>query len=274
VHIRRSDGTGHLRAHDDPACLPGSVLLPVRHHGWPEGLSSAGTVRNLHHGSLNTAMKRQTFLLTVGAAMALLGIEQVATAQRLTSLFADRLQGDVLTEERVALGMTVPLNSVIVSPSYERSDPSDRIAVVNFRRADLTSDFVDRLFDPTNRDIRVIHPFAARGVEAVLTANELIILIHRGVGLHLRNDVQFFPGFRTFRADDVVGIVTFVNAEFLISRDQGIVERRLGDFWTMYFGPNLRCGPGDACVRGKDGSYSGSFSEAQVPAQFPPRVAE
>jgi hypothetical protein len=203
----------------------------------------------------------------------LLGV-RMAVAQRLAGLFEDRLQGDVLTEERVVLGMTVPLNSVIVSPSYERADPFDRIAVVNFRRADLTSDFVDRFFDPTNRDIRVIHPFAARGVEAVLTANELIIIIHRGVALHLRNDVQFFPQFRTFRSDGAVGAVTFVNGDFLISRDQVTVERRLTDFWTMYFGPNLRCGPGDGCVRGKDGSYSGSFSEAELPGLFPPRVAE
>jgi hypothetical protein len=212
-------------------------------------------------------------LLAVVIMVTLLGVRVVA-AQRLAGLFAERLQGDVLAEERVVLGMTTPLNSVIVSPDYERSDPSDRIAVVNFRRTDLTSDFVDRFFDPANRDIRVIHPFAARGVEAVLTANELIIIIHRGVALHLRNDVQFFSGFRTFRTDDAVGTVTFVNGDFLISRDRTIVEQRLADFWTMYFGPNLRCGPGDGCVRGKDGSYSGSFSEAELPVHLPPRVVE
>jgi hypothetical protein len=68
--------------------------------------------------------------------------------------------------------------------------------------------------------------------------------------------------------------VTFVNGDFLISRDRTIVEQRLADFWTMYFGPNLRCGPGDGCVRGKDGSYSGSFSEAELPVHLPPRVVE
>jgi hypothetical protein len=219
-------------------------------------------------------MKRLSLLITMVTALALLDIGLVAAAQRLTGLFADRLQGDVLTEEPVVRGMAVPLHSVIVSPSYARSDPSDFIAVINFRRAELTSEFLDRFFDPANRDIRVIHPFAARGVEAVLTANDLIVIVHRGVALHLRNDVQFFPQFRTFRSDEVVGAVTFVKGDFLISRDQATVERRLTDFWTMYFGPNLRCGPGDGCIRGKDGSYSGSFSEAELPGLFPPRVAE
>lgn len=197
----------------------------------------------------------------------------VVQAEGLNDRFASELQGKALNEERVVVGMTLPLNSVVVGPSFEQSDRSDPIAIITFRRSDLTREFIVRFFDPMNRDIRRLHPFAARGIEAVLAPNELFVILHRGVALHLRSDVSQFPGFRTFRTDDAVGTVTLVTGDFLASRDQATIQEKLAHVWTEAFGPRFRC-PGSNCVRGKDGSYSGWGDSTDFPPYFPPRIGE
>ena len=195
-------------------------------------------------------------------------------AEGLNARLAEDLKGQVLKEERIVLGMAIPLNSIIVGPSYERSDPSDPLTVITFQRSDLTREFIVRFFDEQNRDIRVVHPFAARGIEAVLAGDQLFVIIHRGVVLHLRADVRQFPGFRTFRTDDAVGIVTLVTGEFAVSRDQATIQERLGHLWTEAFGPMVRCNAGTRCVRMPDGSYAWPIDPAEFPPYFPPRVAQ
>jgi hypothetical protein len=204
----------------------------------------------------------------------------VIPADSLNSVFANRLKGRMLKEERLTEGMTVPLHSVILAPAYQRSegsDTSEAIATIYFNRNDLTREFLQKFFDPDDAVIRVMHLFASRGVETVLTKDKLLVTLHPGIALHLRNDVQFYPDFRTFREVTTTGTVTYVKGEFLVSRDQGVIMQNLADVWTLIIGPRYPCILGKNCFKAKDGSYYGTVDLNQktaLPPYFPPRVEE
>jgi hypothetical protein len=194
-------------------------------------------------------------------------------AGRIAERLRDELGGAVISEEQAVAGMTIPLNSLVVGPSYERADTSDPILTITFRRDDLTEEFVEKFFDPTNRNVRVIHPFAERGIEAVLNNERLSITIHRGVILHLRNDLEAIPGFRTFRINNAVGTVSAVSGDFVVSRDSDTI-RHLSHVSTRFSAPQMRCAPDEKCVRTRDGGYLFQFdsSDSSLPRRYPPRV--
>ncbi len=191
----------------------------------------------------------------------------------LNDRLAAELGGSGLNEEPASLGMTLPLHSLVAGPAYDKSNHTEALLSIHFRREDLTSEFELSFFDPGNRDIRLLHPFAARGLEAILTGNELILLVHSGVMLHLRNDVPGSPSFRTFRSDSVVGVVRLIAGEFLISRDRNTIREKLSHLWTRNR-MRQRCDAQSDCVRTPDGGITGSIGESDRPPLFPPRVID
>lgn len=169
--------------------------------------------------------------------------------------------------------MTLPLHSLLAGPSYDKAQLPQELLAIHFRREDLTDEFILLFFHPEGEFLRRTHPFAARGVEAVLTRNELILLVHSGVTLHLRNDVPTWPWFRTFRNDDVIGVVKLVVGNFLVSRDRDTIREKLGDVW-VHNSVFQRCVVGVNCFQRADGSYTGSGTIADLVPVFPPRVVE
>ena len=202
---------------------------------------------------------------------------RVNAVDDLNGLFANRLQGKGLRTERLVEGMMVPLHSVILAPRYEKSKggmESEALATISFNYNDLTNEFVTKFFNPDDTVIRILHLFAARGVEAVLTKDNLQVTLHPGIAFHLRNDVHFYPEFRTFRDLNIRGTVTRLSGEFLISRDQDVIMQKLADVWTLIISGHP-CILGKNCFKAADGSYYGTVDrrrEADLPPYFPPRV--
>ena len=191
--------------------------------------------------------------------------------------FADKLGGKCLTDQSVVRGMKIPLNTIIITPDFEMAEKSTPALVISFSRDDLTQEFLSTFFDPQNRNVRIIHLFAARGVKTILKAKHLIVTLYQGVGFHLRGDIkfmQFMPGFRTFRSDNVMGVVTQVNGEVLISMDQDIIQEKLTDVWSFQIGPKTPCIIGKNCFQREDGTYTGiiPLDESSLLPYFTPRI--
>src|SRR5258706_15187191 len=66
----------------------------------------------------------------------------------------------------LAKGDRIPLQSVIITPR----PPKDGYVKLQFLRRDLADDFVKDFFYRKNENLLALHPFAERGVEAVLTS--------------------------------------------------------------------------------------------------------
>lgn len=191
--------------------------------------------------------------------------------------FQDKLLGRHLKVEKVVKGIRLPLNSIIVTANYEwiENDPPPLLSLtISFRRGDLTTDFVDKFFDPRNKNIRVVHSFAARGVETVLRPEGLTITLHDGVGLHLRNEVPYLPGFRTFRSDGVVGTVVDVGGDIYVSMDRETIRERLSDVWDFQLKPMLRCSVSNTCKKDARGGYliTWEHDERDLNPFYAPRI--
>lgn len=130
---------------------------------------------------------------------------------------------------KATVGQAVVLHSAIVTPP-----PGEHgRLVIGFRRSDLEEQFIRAFFFDADSRERKQHPFAAQGVEAVLTKDSLFLTVHAGANMHFRNDMESFPDYRTFISEDVVGRVIEVEGNIQYSDDTNLIRRKLKDIFTF-----------------------------------------
>jgi len=122
----------------------------------------------------------------------------------------------------------VSLHSVILMPDVLE----EGLLTLEFRRSDLEEAFVQGLFFRKDPKIVNVHPFAQRGVEAVLTDERLILNIHSGVIFHLRNDMENAQSYETFSNPEVVAKITQATGEIFVSLDPILTKFRLRDIYA------------------------------------------
>ena len=188
------------------------------------------------------------------------------------NLFFDScLQGKTLKFYSVKTGMDIPLNSIIVMPSFGKKG----FLSIEFKRVEVNEKFIRDLFYGEDKNVTKIHPFAYNGIEPILTKDKLILNIYSGVGLHLRNDMNFSPNYKTFKSDNVVGKVIQVKGKVFCSSDRQLLKERLNDVFVWIRLSSVST-PGSKTYKLPDGSYTGTipFDDEKDLPRYKPKIIE
>lgn len=178
-----------------------------------------------------------------------------------------------LTFDKAIEGQEIPLNTAIVMPSVGEQG----LLTIEFMRADLDKDFVQALFYGGDARARAHHPFAHLGIEAVLTDERLILNIHPGVVLHLREDMDRSRSYKTFANPDSTGKITSVSGEVYCSVDPDFSKIKLHAFYvSISAGAVGSETPGATVTRKPDGSREISIpgEKLRLPKRYPQRIVE
>ena len=186
--------------------------------------------------------------------------------------FESHLQGKTLKFINLKTGMNISLNSIIVMTSI--SDES--FLSIEFPRTMLTNKFIEDLFYHKDQNIMTLHPFAKNGIEAILIKDKLVLNIHSGVVLHLRNDIKYFPNYKTFKSGNVTGKVTKIKGKVFSSFDHLLIKEKLKDIFIQWKGPRFSTKPDTKEYRLNDGSYRILMpkDKSDIPPKYPPKKLE
>ena len=186
-------------------------------------------------------------------------------------LFASRLQGKTLKFYFLKTGMDIPLNSIIEMPSFGEKG----FLSIEFKRVEVNEKFIRDLFYGEDKNVTKIHPFSYNGIEPILTKDKLILNIYSGVGLHLRNDMNFFPNYKTFKSDNVVGKVKQAKGKIVCSSDRQLIRERLNDVF-VWISLSSEATPGAKTYKLPDGSYTGTipFDDEKDLPRYKPKIIE
>ena len=182
-------------------------------------------------------------------------------------LFKSYLEGETLKFNLVKTGIEIPLNSLIVMPALGKKG----FLSIEFKRVEVNEKFIRDLFYGEDKNVTEIHPFSYNGIESILTKDKLILNIRSGVGLHLRNDMNFFPDYKTFKNNNVVGKITRVEGKVFYSSDSELIREKLNDISVWI---SLNSTPGAKTYKLPDGSHMGIIpfdGEKDLP-KYKPRV--
>ena len=144
--------------------------------------------------------------------------------------------------EYLKSGNMISLNSLIIMPRMG----VHALLIIEFPRETLTDEFINDIFLKPNEDIVRLHPFSDLGVEIILDKKQLTLIIHCGVILHLRNDIQCKPDYKIFKNENVTGKVREVEGTVLYSHDVEI-KANLKDVYSRYV-----CAKGKTTVNPKN----------------------
>jgi hypothetical protein len=177
-------------------------------------------------------MKRQSFLV-VAIGLLVAAAEVGAFCEQPSALVGTRtpysLWGTCLTFSKLSAGSRVPLGSIVLIPKEGKNSP----LTLSVERSALTKAFVEDLFDHSNTEILTAHPLAKRGVELVLTANRLKVIVHPGVVLRLRTDIPGRSNYRTFSGQPSF-VVEAVPGEAYVSTDMATIQRSFSEISVDY----------------------------------------
>ena len=173
---------------------------------------------------------------------------------------------------KAAAGSEISLHSLIVMPSFPHKNG---MLTFEFKRSDLREAFIQDFFFRKDPNVNIGHPFAYVGVESNLTDNRLILKLHPGVLLHLRNGMESSPDYKTFKNANVTGKITKVSGDVFYSSDPTI-KSRLSAFYAADRVTMSVDAPGTKTTRRPDGSYEMIVPVDRItsPRWYPPRVIE
>jgi len=144
---------------------------------------------------MNSFLRKQALsvlilLVTLGATAVVLPAEEAS----IEPLIPHTIHGVRLDIRKANDGDLVPLSTIIYTPRPTQ----EGYVQLEFPRESLSKEFLDEFFLNRSSGLRSVHPFSQTGVESILTKNSLIVRLHLGVILHLRNDIPNAPGYKTF----------------------------------------------------------------------------
>jgi len=178
------------------------------------------------------AVKRAPSLVVV---IGLLGVATEATAfcEQPSALVGSQtpysLWGTCLSFSQLSPESRVPLGSMVLVPKAREKS----LLTLSVERSALTQTFVEDAFDHPNEEILAAHPLTRRGIELVLTANRLKIIVHPGVVLRLRTEVPGQPSYRTFSGNPSF-VIEAVNGEAYASTDMATMAKSFSDVFVDY----------------------------------------
>lgn len=189
-----------------------------------------------------------------------------------------RLLPNELEFDRATEGQTVSLHSLFVI----RTDDDNASLTIEFRRSDLQESFIQGLFFDRNAELLNRHPFSHPGIEAILTDERLILNIHPGVTLHLReglkpaNGIENFLDFKTFINSNPTGKITKVVGMVFHSSDHEYIRMRLHDFYVSRWISLDKLAKDSKATRTPDGGYQFSVpvENIEVPPSYAPRIVD
>ena len=121
----------------------------------------------------------------------------------------------------------IPLGTVIYTPPPTQ----EGYVQLEFPREILSRRFLDEFFLDRTNSVRRVHPFSQRGVESILTKNSLVIRLHLGVILHLRNDIPNSPDYKTFSVGNPRARLATFGHETYLGKPKTSDIGRLGEFF-------------------------------------------
>jgi hypothetical protein len=152
-----------------------------------------------------------TLVVVVAATTLVVPAEEVFNEQSIPPI-PRTYRGVPLDIRKASNGDRVPLGTIIYTPPPTQ----EGYVQLEFPREILSKGFVDEFFLNRSSGLRSVHPFSQRGMESILTKNSLIIRLHLGVILHLRNDIPNSPDYKTFSVDNPrARLVTFGHETYL-----------------------------------------------------------
>ncbi len=173
--------------------------------------------------------------------------------------------GVALDVSKAKNGDRVPLGIIIFTPLPSR----EGYVQLEFPRSAVSKEFLDEFFLHRSNRLRSLHPFWQRGVESILTKKSLIVRLHFGVVLHLRNDIPNYPDYRTFAVENPQAkLVTFGHETYLGKPKTSEVEE-LREFFIAL--RPKECLPDGPELPGRPTSYTCPPGE-HFPKMYEPRV--
>ncbi|HYA15636.1 MAG TPA: hypothetical protein VEF33_14965, partial [Syntrophales bacterium] len=155
----------------------------------------------------------------------------------------------------------------------------DGFLSIEFPRSEVTDQFIRDMFYGRDNDVVGSHPFSANGIEPILTRDKLILNIHSGVSIHLRNDMTFYPHYKTFRSEKIRGVVKEVRGNVLWSCEHSLIKEKLENMFVMFQHAHidlLNPKPGTKIIKNPDGSTSiiasGGLKDMGIPPKYFPRI--
>ncbi len=149
-----------------------------------------------------------TLVVVVAATSLAISIEGISDDQSIPRTY----HGVRLQISKARSVDRIPLGTVIFTPL-----PSEEGYVqLEFPRNAVSKEFLEEFFLSPSSWVRGAHPFSQRGIESILTKDSLIVRLHFGVVLHLRNDMPGMPDYKTFSAKNPQArLVTFGHETYL-----------------------------------------------------------
>lgn len=165
-------------------------------------------------------------------------------------------------------GQAIPLGVVVITPIPSEEGYID----LEFPRAAFSKAFLDEFFYKKNQFLLKRHPFSQRGVEAILTDRTLLVRLHFGVILHVRDDIPGDPTYQTFQEGKKVRarLRTYSSAP-QIGKPKPIDTPELRAFFIAWQGD--KCGPESIRKKLPDGSIELECKPGEhFPKLYEPRV--
>lgn len=170
--------------------------------------------------------------------------------------------GVALDVSKAKNGDYVSLGTIIFTPTPSQ----DGYVQLEFPRNIVSNKFIDDLFQKSSMHIRSLHPFWQRGVESILTKNSLIVRLHFGVVLHLRNDMPNFPDYKTFIVENPQAKLVTFGHETYLGTPKASDGRSLKEFFLAWR-PN-------ECVSEDPRLPSGPVTYSCLPGEYFPQLYE
>jgi len=158
------------------------------------------------------------------------------------------------------------LNSIILVP---RNENGGQLVVLNIDRRFLSKEFGQDLFSPEAKGSKD-HPFLGNGIEAILQRHQLVLKIHPGVALHLRDGLPSDPSYKTFTSPPRISVGSVLGRAY-VSTDAGDVRSKAGHIFIALLGKR---GSEERVIKLSDGStliIGQPVTEDDFPPKFNPR---
>ncbi len=217
-------------------------------------------------------------VITLTAAAMAMSLSQAAQSSSpgewANTNLQDYLRGKSLSFSTLRLGDDIGLPALVTAgPLGENS-----CVTVAFKRSAFESGFLRELTDPgrpSNRQDLV--PFTSPGVEVVLRGDDVLLKLHSGTIVHLRDDYSYARGLRAFKSGPHRGRVIWATGTVVISKDLAKVGQELKEFAILPVSAPIEIAA-DKMKKERDGSYTGTVqidsSQIHLPPRFPPRISQ
>ena len=187
--------------------------------------------------------------------------------------FSSELQGKSLKFSPLKNGTNIPLHSLIVMPSKNE----EGFLSIEFPRNLVEDKFIRDMFFGEDKNILKIHPFSENGIEPILMKDKLIINLYSGVILHLRNDMEYFPEYKTFKNNKVIGTIIKVKGKVFYSSDTQLIQQKLNHVFVQWIAPSSDTKLGAKIYKQPDGSYVVLMPKedaTDLPPKYHPRILD